>query len=67
MKLLTRPETAKFLRISLRKLDQLAAEGDIPYAKIGGRVVYREEDLLKYVEENIVNIPALASAARHKF
>ena len=62
--LLTREEAAQFLRISLRKLDDLASKGKIQYAKLDGRVLYREQDLVEYIERNLVDIPALASAAR---
>ena len=65
MNLLNRTEAAKFLRISLRKLDQLAAEGEIPYSKLGigkrARVVYRQEDQEEYVERNLVQIRSQAA------
>ena len=53
MELLNRKEAAEFLRVSQRKLDQLAADGDIPYSKMGSgiraRVVYDLKDLEDYV------------------
>ena len=57
MKLLTRKEAAQCLRISLRKLDALAAEGKLRYSKIGAgkraRVLYREEDLCEFVTRHL--------------
>jgi len=57
--------SARFLRVSLWKLDQLAADGEIPYSKFGvgrrARVVYRQEDLERYVERNLVQIHARAA------
>ena len=48
MKLLNRDEAAEFLRISMRSLDRLAARGEIPYSKIGKKVVYSQTDLESY-------------------
>lgn len=54
---LTRDEAADYLRISVRKLDQLAADGNISFAKMGtgkrSRVLYRSEDLDKYVNDSL--------------
>ena len=56
MELLTRPEAAKYLRLSLRKLDGLAAAGQVTCSKFGNgkhaRVVYRKEDLDRFVLDN---------------
>ena len=56
MKLLTRKEAAEFLRISIRKLDDLAATGMIPYCKIGdgsrSRVVYELRDIEEFIENS---------------
>ena len=55
--LMTRPEAANYLRISLRKLDALAATGEIPCSKFGkgkrARVLYRKQDLERYVLNNL--------------
>lgn len=57
MELLTRPEAAYYLRISLRKIDALAATGEIPCSKFGkgkrARVLYRKQDLDRYVLDNL--------------
>ncbi|MBN2326545.1 MAG: excisionase family DNA-binding protein [Candidatus Omnitrophica bacterium] len=52
---LTRREAAAYLRISVRLLDKKAAEGEIPYHKLGKgpncRVLFNFTDLKKYVEK----------------
>ncbi|MGL4512081.1 MAG: helix-turn-helix domain-containing protein [Lacipirellulaceae bacterium] len=42
---LTRPEAASYSAISLRTLDALVAEGSLPVARIGSRVVVDRDDL----------------------
>lgn len=51
MKLLTRPEAAKFLRISEDKLRDLAAAGEVPGMKIGGQWRFVQERLEEYIRE----------------
>lgn len=52
---LTRQEAAHYLRISVRLLDQKAAQGEIVYYKLGNgptsRVLYKFEDLKRYIEK----------------
>ncbi len=59
MELLTRPEAAKYLRLSIRKLDALASKGAIRCSKFGegkrARVVYNKEDLDSFVLENMTD------------
>ena len=38
-------ETAKFLRISVPTLERHMVSGLLPFAKVGGRVLFREESL----------------------
>lgn len=56
---LTRKEAAEFLRISVRTLDKLAQDGEIPYSKLGNdsraRVVYQRKDLQGYIERTRVD------------
>ena len=60
MELLTRKEAALFLKISLRKLDSLAADGEIPYSKMGqglrSRVVYEKQDLENFVRRQRIDL-----------
>ncbi len=51
-KRLSRRESADWLRISERTLDKLSKGGDIKFIRIGGRVMYQEEDLIQYVNRN---------------
>lgn len=57
MELLTRQEAATFLRLSLRKLDALSANGELRRVKFGegqrSRVLFRKEDLEAFVYANL--------------
>ncbi len=48
--LLSRNDTAKILNISLVKLWQLTKEKAVPVYKIGGKVLYKKEEI-----ENFIN------------
>ncbi len=47
--LFTRLEAAEFLRLSPRKLDQLAASGELPRIKIGTSVRFCRDDLEAFI------------------
>jgi len=52
--LLTAPETAQYLRCSLRTLDRERADGSgIPYVRIGGRIRYRRADIDAFVKAHL--------------
>ena len=46
---LTSAEVAKILRISRATLHNLKQYGKIPFSQIEGRVMYRAEDIAKYL------------------
>jgi excisionase family DNA binding protein len=48
-RLLTPPEAAAFLSVSLRTLTRLTATGVLPHVRIGGQRRYELEALLAYV------------------
>lgn len=50
MKLLTRSEAAKFLRISDDKLRDMAAAGELPAMKVGGKWRFIESALEDYIQ-----------------
>jgi excisionase family DNA binding protein len=54
-RLLSRPEAAQYLGISVRTLDRRTSEGKIRYVsdRRGARVTYREKDLEDYVNKHI--------------
>ena len=64
MNLLNRQEAAKFLRISVRSLDRLAAKGEIPYSKIGKKVVYSQTDLESYFRKMRIENQAREAAKK---
>jgi len=45
---LTRQDAAQFLRISVRKLDELRASGEIAHIRIGRSIRFTMEDLNDY-------------------
>jgi excisionase family DNA binding protein len=51
--LLRRPEAAEALGISERKLDSLAASGEIPYIRIGRCVCYPLAELDRWIESQL--------------
>jgi excisionase family DNA binding protein len=51
VQLLTSQEAADLLRISLRKLWGLTADGKIPVVRIGGSVRYREASLEQWLRD----------------
>jgi len=67
MQLLTRPEAAEYLRVSLRKLDALAASGEIPRSKYGkckrALVVFDKKDLEQFVLQHKTNQEAHTEAS----
>ena len=48
---LTDKEVAKSLKVSRRTLQDYRSEGRIPYCQLGGKILYRESDILKMLEE----------------
>jgi predicted DNA-binding transcriptional regulator AlpA len=56
MPLLNQREAAEFLRLSERTLERFRLTGDgPPYVKAGRRVVYRREDLDRWIEDHVRN------------
>ena len=53
----TRKEAAKYLRVGLRKIDELTASGKLSRAKLGDKegscVIFRKIDLDEYVERQL--------------
>jgi len=48
---LTDKEVAEILKVSRRTLQDYRTEGRIPYCQLGGKILYRESDILKMLEE----------------
>jgi excisionase family DNA binding protein len=62
--LLTRPEAAARLAISLRTLDEQIAVGNIPVCRIGRSVRFRPASLDYFVQANETRIHPKRRAAR---
>lgn len=54
--LLTQDEAADYLRISKITLWRKQKNGEIPYFKNSGRVLYRMRDLEKYIQDNMIGL-----------
>lgn len=52
--MLTRPETARELRVSLATLDRLVGRGELPVVRVGGRTLVRAADLRRFIAERVV-------------
>lgn len=57
-KLLTREEAAAYLGLSAQTLDARRKKGEIPFYKMGRRIMYKAEDLLQYAESRRVEATA---------
>jgi excisionase family DNA binding protein len=49
---LTDAEVSQRLKISRRTLQDYRNEGKIPYCQLGGKILYRESDIEKMLQEN---------------
>ena len=52
----SREQSAKQLNISTRNLDYLLAAGDLPYIKIGRRILLDPQDLQKFIAARKVGV-----------
>ncbi|MDL2289861.1 helix-turn-helix domain-containing protein [Paludibacteraceae bacterium OttesenSCG-928-F17] len=48
----TDKEVSELLKISRRTLQDYRDQGIIPYIQLGGKILYRESDLQKLLEQN---------------
>ena len=53
---MTKNEVAKALRINPKTLERRSMSGDLPYVKIGRRVLYSLPDVKAYLAKNTVNV-----------
>ena len=56
-KLYTIEEASDLLKLKVSKLRKAVFKKEIHYIKLGGLVRFREEDLLRYIDENIIAPP----------
>lgn len=48
-------DICKLLHISKRTLQQYRDDNILPYIQIGGKIIYKETDLTKVLEQNYIN------------
>lgn len=49
---LTEQELSRALKITKRTLIEYRMNGKLPYYKIGGKILYREQDIMEILEKN---------------
>jgi prophage antirepressor-like protein len=49
-------DVCKLLHISKRTLQQYRDDGILPYIQIGGKIIYKETDILKVLEQNYFSL-----------
>jgi len=54
--LLTRKETMEYLRICRGTLDRMMKKHDIPFIKMGKKVLFRKSDIDAFLESKTVRI-----------
>ena len=47
-------ETLEYLKLSRSKLARMMKAGEVPYARIGKRILFRKADLDQFVESRLV-------------
>ena len=52
--IITRPEAAKYLRLSERTIDELRANKSLAYHKVGGKVRFSKNDLDEFLARSRV-------------
>ena len=52
--LLTRKEAMEYLRISRGTLDRMMRRRDLPFIKMGKKVLFRKADIDRFLESKIV-------------
>ncbi len=48
----TDKELSRILRISRRALQEYRSKGELPFIRLGGKVLYRESDIIRILEKN---------------
>ena len=48
-------EVCRLLHISKRTLQQYRDDKILPYVQIGGKIIFKQSDILKILEQNYVN------------
>lgn len=51
--ILSVPEAARYLRVTVRTVHRLKSSGQLPFVQVGGRVLFRRRDIEKFVSERL--------------
>lgn len=51
---LNKKGAAEFLKMSVSNIDRLIQKKEIPYSKVGKRVLFLKEDLINWIKSNRV-------------
>ncbi len=54
-RLLSAPEAAQYLNLSIHTLRTWVSERRIPHIKLGRRVLFRQTDLDRFAAQNLIN------------
>lgn len=57
--LMTMKEAAAYLRLSVATLASMKKNGDVPFIRLGRRIMFRKETLLNFVASKEVTKPTL--------
>jgi excisionase family DNA binding protein len=52
--IMTKVEAAKYMKVSISTINRLMSETDIPYSKLGAKVLFLKKDLLEWIEDRRV-------------
>ena len=55
---ITEQELSKALKITKRTLIEYRMNGKLPYYKIGGKILYKEQDIIEILERNNISLHA---------
>jgi len=54
---LDKKETSEFLKMSVSNIDRLIRKKEIPYSKVGKKVLFLKEDLILWLKEKRIVVP----------
>lgn len=64
---LTAKETSQLLRISLSKLYKMTMDSEVPHYKFGGKLLFKKDELINFVEKGITVKPQEVKVPEFEF